>query len=126
LGAPVDASAVVVRATVGGDANLDKVVNFDDLLVLAKNYNSTTAYWAKGDFTYDGTVNFDDLLILAKDYNAAMPTAPVPGASAQFEADMAAAFAAVPEPGAAGILGGVLLVASGRRRRRQRRPNTAK
>jgi autotransporter-associated beta strand protein len=118
FGAPVDASAVVVQTTVGGDANLDKVVNFDDLLVLAKNYNSANAYWSKGDFTYDGTVNFDDLLVLAKDYNQSMPTEPVPGASAQFEADMAAAFAAVPEPGSLALLGigvGALL---GRRRRR--------
>jgi autotransporter-associated beta strand protein len=122
FGAPVDASSVVVQATIAGDANLDKTVNFGDLLVLAKNYNSTGAYWDKGDFNYDGTVNFGDLLTLAKNYNQSMPTEPVPGASAQFEADMAAAFAAVPEPGAACILGGALLVASGRRRRKRCAP----
>jgi autotransporter-associated beta strand protein len=118
FGSAIDASSVVVQTTIGGDANLDKTVNFGDLLVLAKNYNSTTAYWAKGDFNYDGTVNFGDLLTLAKNYNASMPTEPVPGASAQFEADMAAAFAAVPEPGSLALLGlGVGAMLGGRRRR---------
>jgi autotransporter-associated beta strand protein len=119
-GAAVDASSVLVQATIGGDSNLDRRVNFGDLLTLAKNYNKSGVNWAQGDFNYDGTVNFGDLLTLAKNYNQAMPTDPIPGASAQFEADMAAAFAAVPEPGSAGILGGVLLVASGRRRRNRR------
>jgi len=117
FGSAVDASSIVVRTTIGGDANLDKTVNFDDLLLLAKNYNSTTGYWSKGDFTYDGVVNFDDLLILAKDYNASMPTEPVPGATAAFEADMAAAFAAVPEPGTLGLLGIAAGAMLGRRRR---------
>jgi autotransporter-associated beta strand protein len=118
FGSAVDASAVVVQTTVGGDANLDKTVNFDDLLALAKNYNRTDGYWAKGDFNYDGNINFDDLLVLAKNYNQTMPSEAVPGATADFKADMAAAFAAaVPEPTSLGLLGigaGALL---GRRRR---------
>jgi hypothetical protein len=116
----VDGSAVVVRVTVGGDATMDSTVNFDDLLALAKNYNSTTGYWSKGDFNYDGTVNFDDLLVLAKNYNQVMPSEPVPGATAEFKADMAAAFAAaVPEPTSLGLLGlGAAAVLGGRRRRR--------
>jgi autotransporter-associated beta strand protein len=128
-GAAADDSSVVVRTTVAGDATLDSVVNFDDLLALAKSYNRTDAYWARGDFDYNAIVNFDDLLILAKNYNqvAAAPT--VPSASAAFNADVAAAFAqaAVPEPAAAGILcGAALALAGGRRRRRRRdRPSQA-
>jgi hypothetical protein len=62
-----------------GDANADGVVNFDDLLLVAKNYNSTVATWSQGDFTGDGTVNFDDLLLLAKNYNTTAPvSAPTP------------------------------------------------
>ena len=106
-----------MQTTIGGDANLDKTVNFDDLLLLAKNYNSTTAYWSQGDFNYDGDVNFDDLLVLAKNYNRSMPTEPIPGASAQFEADMAAAFAAVPEPGSLALVGIAAGAMLGRRRR---------
>jgi autotransporter-associated beta strand protein len=109
LGSPVDASAVVVQTTVAGDANLDKTVNFADLLALAKNYNMSGAYWAKGDFNYDGVVNFADLLTLARNYNQSVPSDPVPGASAAFETDMAAAFAAVPEPSLAGGLAVALL-----------------
>jgi hypothetical protein len=53
-----------------GDANRDRVVNFDDLLILVGNYNAAGATWARGDFDGNGVVNFDDLLILAKSYNA--------------------------------------------------------
>jgi autotransporter-associated beta strand protein len=122
LGSPADASSIVVKATIAGDANLDKSVNFGDLLVLAKNYNTPSgSYWAKGDFNYDGAVNFGDLLILAKHYNQAMPTEPIPGASAAFEADMAAAFAAVPEPGTLSLLGIGAAAMLGRRQRRVRK-----
>jgi autotransporter-associated beta strand protein/T5SS/PEP-CTERM-associated repeat protein len=118
-GSPVDASSIVARVTVGGDATMDSVVNFDDLLALAKSYNRTDAYWAKGDFDYNAIVNFDDLLILAKNYNQVMPSEPIPGATAEFKADMAAAFAAaVPEPTSLalfGLAGAALL--GGRRRR---------
>jgi hypothetical protein len=58
-----------------GDANRDRVVNFLDLLALAKNYNGTGKTWADGDFTGDGAVNFADLLALAKNYNKSVPVA---------------------------------------------------
>jgi hypothetical protein len=56
------------------DANRDASVNFDDLLVLASNYNQSSRSFSQGDFTYDGVVNFDDLLILASRYNQTLPT----------------------------------------------------
>jgi hypothetical protein len=117
----VDATSVLVRLTKAGDANLDGTINFSDLLALAKNYNAAGTTWTKGDFNYDGTVNFGDLLTLAKNYNSVAPSEPIPGASATFEADLAAAFAvAVPEPT---TVGAVALLATGallRRRRRRR------
>lgn len=120
LNLPVAADDVLVRYTLLGDATLDGRVNFDDLLALAKNYNATSnAHWSAGDFNYDNAINFDDLLLLAKHYNAALPTAPVPGASVNFSADLAAAFAAVPEPSAALFsLAACGLTLSARRRRR--------
>jgi len=77
-GESVDATAVLVRYTYYGDANLDGAVNFADLLVLAQNYNQTGRSWSEGDFDYDpaGQVtNFGDLLKLAQNYNR-MPSSP--------------------------------------------------
>jgi hypothetical protein len=125
MGSRVGSDAVVARATFAGDADLDGRVNFGDLLTLAKNYNAvfdaaTPGWWSRGDFNYDGVVNFSDLLLLAKDYNAAMPAGPVPGASTEFNADVAAAVAAaVPEP--SGVFGALVAYGTslgGRRRRR--------
>ncbi len=55
-----------------GDANSDAVVNFDDLLILAANYNQSQRVFSQGDFNRNGTVNFDDLLILAARYNTSV------------------------------------------------------
>ncbi len=56
-----------------GDANRDRRVNFDDLLVLASNYNQSGRTFGQGDFNDSGTVDFDDLLILAARYNTGLP-----------------------------------------------------
>jgi regulation of enolase protein 1 (concanavalin A-like superfamily) len=50
-----------------GDVNGDLKVNFDDLLVQARNYGKSGNY-SQGDLDYNGVVNFDDLLILARRY----------------------------------------------------------
>jgi autotransporter-associated beta strand protein len=122
LQGPVDGSAVVVRETLLGDATLNGVVDFNDLVQLAQNYNVVdgTRTWFTGDFTYDGNTNFNDLVKLAQNYNTALPSEAIPGASAQFEADLAAAFASVPEPGALSLLGLAACGLAARRRRRER------
>jgi hypothetical protein len=103
----------------GGDADLNGAVNFDDLLVLAKNYNRNGATWLQGDFDYNGVVNFDDLLVLAKNYNVPAPSDPA--FSPEFNAAMASAFASVPEP--TSLLGlaamGAPLIVRGRRVRKK-------
>jgi hypothetical protein len=73
-----------------GDATGDGAVNFDDLLVLAANYNQSGRTTAQGDFNYDGAVNFDDLLILAARYNTSLPTAGIGGTPAPLVAPPAA------------------------------------
>jgi hypothetical protein len=104
LGLPVSSNDVLIRYTMFGDATLDGLVNFDDLLALAKHYNAATnTHWSAGDFNYDNVINFDDLLLLAKHYNAYLPTQPLAGAPAEFSADLATAFAEVPEPSAIGL-----------------------
>ena len=122
MGSPVDGDAVLTRYTLLGDATLDGTVNFNDLVNLAQNYNivNGTRTWYTGDFTYDGNVDFNDLVKLAQNYNTSLPTEPIPGASAEFRADLAAALASVPEPGlgAMAFVGAAVL---GRRRRASRR-----
>jgi hypothetical protein len=87
-----------------GDATRDRVVNFDDLLILAKNYNKTAVTFAQGDMNYDGVVNFDDLLILAKAYNNAMPAPVPPPAPAPLLLAAAPAAAPVIAPASASVL----------------------
>ena len=99
-----------------GDADLNGVVDFNDLVKLAQNYNSNNTNWFQGDFTYDGTTDFNDLVALAQNYNQPVPSAPI--GSAAFEQDLARAFSAVPEPGAVGLVV-TAMMAHGLRRRRK-------
>jgi len=73
------ADAGVDFFVLGGDANRDRAVDFNDLVVLAQNYNTTGKTYAQGDFNYDGKVDFNDLVILAQRYNTSLaaPAAPV-------------------------------------------------
>jgi hypothetical protein len=74
LGTAVDGSAVLARYTLLGDATLDGMVDFNDLVKLAQNYNT------------------------------ALPSEAVPGAPVGFAGDLARAFASVPEPSIAGVV----------------------
>lgn len=125
-GQTVDATSVLARFVPRGDANLDGNVNFNDLLTLARNYNVTGAAYTQGDFDYNGTVNFSDLLTLARNYNLALPAEALPGAPVEFEADLAAAFAAaptgVPEPSTALLTVTAVTCGMALRRRRPGRP----
>jgi RHS repeat-associated protein/uncharacterized delta-60 repeat protein len=60
-----------------GDANGDLRVEFNDLLLLAQNYNQgSNKTYGQGDFDYDGDVDFNDLLTLAQRYNGDMVMPP--------------------------------------------------
>ncbi len=59
--------ALTGRVAIGGDADLNNLVGFSDLLALARNYN-TPGSWASGDFDRNGIVDFADLLTLARNY----------------------------------------------------------
>jgi hypothetical protein len=65
----VDGSAVLVRWTFQGDANLDGKVDVADLGRLASSWQGTAA-WSGGDFDYDGTVNVADLGMLASQWQS--------------------------------------------------------
>lgn len=54
-----------------GDIDRNQVVDFDDLLSLAQNYETETDVgWDAGDFDRDGHVAFSDLLALAQHYQS--------------------------------------------------------
>ncbi len=68
-GLTANAGDLGIAYTINGDINLDRAVNFDDLLPLAQSYGATTSkYWFNGDFDYDGDVDFVNLLTLAQQY----------------------------------------------------------
>lgn len=113
----VDTTAVLVRYTLKGDANIDGTVNFNDLVLLAQNYNSTTSRWFFGDFDYDGDTDFQDLVPLAQNYNQAAMTGDIASiGGAAFASDWALAQSLVPEPTSLAAIG--VIVASAARRRR--------
>jgi glucose/arabinose dehydrogenase len=93
-----------------GDANLDRSVDFDDLLALAQNYNlAGFPSWALGNFDGSGSIDFEDLLVLAQNYGFGTGGL----MASDFAADWAIAQSLVPEP--SGLLGLLLLVGGGRR-----------
>ena len=117
-GIPVAGTDVLVGLTLVGDANLDRIVDFKDLVKVAQNYGATSGkLWSEGNFNYDANVDFSDLVKVAQNYGTALPAQPVPGASAELAADPAAAFAEVPEPTLIGLVGTGVILLSRRRSR---------
>lgn len=67
-----DDNDFVFFATMRGDANFDRTVDFNDLAALAQHYNTTTIRgYADGNFdnpAVSGNVDFNDLVALAQNY----------------------------------------------------------
>lgn len=95
-----DADDVFITAALPGDANIDGVVNFDDLLLVVQNYElGGTQTWQSGDINGSGVVNFDDLLLVAQFYDASVLSAALTESTGRhFESDLALAQMLVPEP----------------------------
>jgi hypothetical protein len=100
-GQPVDDTSILMAFTRTADANLDGVVNDDDVTIVGATYapGVAGATWARGDFDYNGFVDDDDVTLLGVFYDpsAAPLIAPPaePGANG---------VAAVPEPGTVALL----------------------
>jgi autotransporter-associated beta strand protein len=111
-GIEVDNSAVLVRWTRYGDADLNGTVNLDDFNRLAANFGASDKVWSDGDFNYNGIVNLEDFNKLAANFGL---TAGRDGPTPQ---DWSALANAVPEPGvvATTLLGSILLLRRGKRK----------
>ena len=91
-GQNVDDTSVLLVYTRTGDANLDGVVNDDDVTILGATYapGVPQAEWALGDFDYNGFVDDDDVTLLGVFYD--------PTAQPILTPPIANGIAAVPEP----------------------------
>jgi FG-GAP-like repeat len=78
-GQAVDATAVLVKFTYAGDANLDGKINVDDYGRIDFNASSGKSGWFNGDFNYDGKINVDDYGII--DFNVGIQGPPLSGAA---------------------------------------------
>ncbi len=105
--------AQVVFGSVGGDANLDFLLDDTDLDALALSWQMSSQGWSQGDFDADGFSGPADLTILEASWLGLNG-----GGAAAFDAAWTAALARVPEPTAA--LGGVLAAVALRPIRRDR------
>jgi autotransporter-associated beta strand protein len=112
-GQMVDDTTLLLCVTRFGDANLDGTVNLQDFNRLAAGFGTGGA-WLEGDFNYDGVVNLQDFNRLAANFGV---SATGPDVTPD---DWAALASAVPEPGACGAFGVVVVSAIACRRRRGR------
>jgi hypothetical protein len=117
-GQPVDSTSILMAFTRTGDANLDGLVNDDDVTIVGATYAPGVAQpsWALGDFDYNGFVDDDDITLLGALYDPSAPPVAAP------DAVSGALVAAVPEPSAirlfiAGCAGALAFT-----RRRNRNP----
>ncbi len=119
LGESVDATSILVRLTLKGDADLNGSVNFSDLLRVAQNYDLAGS-WVQGDSNYDGLVGFADLLAIAQNYDRSLLSADTTqlsdAGSVKFVSDFALAVSLVPEPTTLSV---IALAASAMMRRRR-------
>ena len=64
-GQQVDNTAILIKFTFYGDANLDGSTNLNDFNVLAGNFGQTDRRWVRGDNDYNLTINLADFNRLA-------------------------------------------------------------
>jgi hypothetical protein len=68
FGESVDSTAVVVKYTYYGDANLDGVVDTVDFGILGSNWEAVGVGWQEGDSNYDGVVDSVDYNLMAANF----------------------------------------------------------
>jgi hypothetical protein len=82
---PVDDNSVLLAYTRTGDANLDGVVNDDDVTIVSAAYapGVPQPHWALGDFDYNGFVDDDDVTLLGVFYDPTADPVAAPALDAQ-------------------------------------------
>ena len=67
-GQQVDNTAVLVRYTRYGDADLSGNVNLNDFNRLAGSFGQTNTLWSQGNFNYDDVTSLNDFNLLAANF----------------------------------------------------------
>ena len=67
-GQSVDSTALLLKYTFAGDANLDGTVNIQDFNRLANSFGQTDRRWSHGDFNFDAVVNIQDFNKLSANF----------------------------------------------------------
>ena len=67
-GQAVDSTALLLKHTFYGDANLDGTVNIQDFNRLANNFGQADRRWSHGDFNFDAAVNLQDFSRLSASF----------------------------------------------------------
>jgi uncharacterized protein YjbI with pentapeptide repeats len=120
-GAAVDSTSILIAYTRTGDANLDGVVNADDVTIVGATYAPGVPQpsWAFGDFDYNGFVDDDDVTLLGVFYDPSAPplNSPAPGAGRGLQSSVSA----IPEPPTAVLALLLFVFAAIANRRRLRR-----
>jgi hypothetical protein len=79
-GQSIDDTTVLIAYTRTGDANLDGLVNDDDVTIVGATYapTETRPHWALGDFDFNGFVDDDDVTLLGVFFESAagLPMSP--------------------------------------------------
>jgi hypothetical protein len=96
-GQSVDGTAVLLKYTLSGDANLDGKVDTLDFNSLAASFGGSGKFWTQADFNYDGTVDTLDFNSLAANFGGTI-AGDAGGAGSAGSAGSAGAL--VPEPAA--------------------------
>ena len=81
-GQQIDSTAVLLKYTLYGDADLNGNVNLGDFNRLAASFGQSPRRWSQGDFTFDQNVNLADFNRLAANFGMSVaPGAGVTGPS---------------------------------------------
>jgi len=120
-GQSVDPTSVLVKYTFVGDADLNGLVDIDDLGLLASHWQSA-GVWSSGDFDDSGFIDINDLGLLASNWQAGVggPNSPTaqPWPFHEALSSLGLPSASVPEPAGLGLLIPVALKCHRRWRKR--------